>query len=119
VAGVYLKRLKIGMRLQCDPTSLYARWASGDLRFTAPTPQDIRRPSRFNTYTVKGLPPTPIAIPSATALAAARAPEIGKNLYFVATGQGGHNFAPNLRDHNRNVGVYRKELARQKKALRG
>ncbi|HEY3271049.1 MAG TPA: endolytic transglycosylase MltG [Geothrix sp.] len=119
VAGVYLKRLKIGMRLQCDPTSLYARWASGDLRFTAPTPEDIRRASRFNTYTVKGLPPTPIAIPGATALAAAMAPETGKDLYFVATGQGGHNFAPNLRDHNRNVGTYRKELARQKKALRG
>src|SRR5512133_140563 len=119
VAGVYKKRLDIGMRLQCDPTSLYARWASGDLRFTAPAPEDIRRPSRFNTYTVKGLPPTPIGIPSASALEAAKAPETGKDIYFVATGKGGHNFAPNLRDHNRNVGVYRKELARQKKALRG
>lgn len=119
VAGVYLKRLKIGMRLQCDPTSLYARWLSGDLRFTAPLVGDIRRPNRFNTYTVKGLPPTPIAIPGATALAAAKAPETGKDLYFVATGKGGHNFAPSLRDHNRNVGSYRKELARQKKALRG
>jgi UPF0755 protein len=119
VAGVYKKRLDIGMRLQCDPTSLYARWASGDLRFTAPTPQDIRRPSRFNTYTVKGLPPTPIAIPGASALEAAKAPDTGKDIYFVATGKGGHNFAPNLRDHNKNVGSYRKELARQKKALRG
>jgi UPF0755 protein len=119
VAGVYLKRLKIGMRLQCDPTSLYARWASGDLRFTAPTPQDIRRPSRFNTYTVKGLPPTPIAVPSPSAIEAAKAPLSGKDLYFVATGQGGHNFAPSLRDHNRNVGLYRKELARQRKAARG
>jgi len=119
VAGVYLKRLKIGMRLQCDPTSLYARWITGDLRFTAPMPEDIRRPSRFNTYTVKGLPPTPIAVPGATALAAALAPEAGKDLYFVATGRGGHHFAPSLRDHNRNVGTYRKELARQRKQAHG
>ena len=119
VAGVYLKRLDIGMRLQCDPTSLYARWIGGDLRFTAPLAEDIRRPSRFNTYTVKGLPPTPIAIPGATALAAAKAPETGKDLYFVATGKGGHSFAPSLRDHNRNVGVYRKEIARQKRLARG
>lgn len=119
VAGVYKKRLDIGMRLQCDPTSLYARWLTGDLRFTAPLVQDIRRPHPFNTYTVKGLPPTPIAIPGATALAAARAPETGKDLYFVATGRGGHRFAPSLRDHNRNVGVYRQEIARQRKAARG
>ena len=119
VAGVYLKRLKIGMRLQCDPTSLYARWITGDLRFTAPTPEDIRRSSRFNTYAVKGLPPTPIAVPSPSAIEAAKEPLSGKDLYFVATGQGGHNFAPNLRDHNRNVGLYRKELARQRKQARG
>ncbi|WP_243301841.1 endolytic transglycosylase MltG [Geothrix oryzisoli] len=119
VAGVYLKRLKIGMRLQCDPTSLYARWITGDLRFTAPTPEDIRRSSRFNTYAVKGLPPTPIAVPSPAAIEAAKEPLSGKDLYFVATGQGGHNFAPNLRDHNRNVGLYRKELARQRKSARG
>lgn len=119
VAGVYLKRLRMGMRLQCDPTSLYARWASGDLRFTAPTPEDIRRPSRFNTYTVAGLPPTPIAIPGPSALAAARAPEVGKNLYFVATGLGGHAFAPSLSLHNRNVNAYRKELARQRRMTHG
>lgn len=119
VAGVYLKRLRMGMRLQCDPTSLYARWESGDLRFTAPTPEDIRRPSRFNTYTVVGLPPTPIAIPGPSALAAARAPEVGKDLYFVATGLGGHAFAPSLSLHNRNVNAYRKELARQRRMAHG
>jgi UPF0755 protein len=119
VAGVYKKRLDLGMRLQCDPTSLYARWLSGDLRFTAPTAEDIRRSHRYNTYTVAGLPPTPIAIPSATAIAAARAPQVGRDLYFVATGKGGHTFAPSLSDHNRNVGAYRKELSRQKKQARG
>ncbi len=119
VAGVYKKRLDIGMRLQCDPTSLYARWLLGDLRFTAPLVEDIRRSHRFNTYAVAGLPPTPIAIPSPAAIAAARAPLVGKDLYFVATGKGGHSFAPSLRDHNRNVGVYRQEIARQKKLARG
>ncbi len=119
VAGVYKKRLDLGMRLQCDPTSLYARWLSGDLRFTAPLAEDIRRPHRFNTYAVSGLPPTPIAIPSASAIEAAKVPLVGRDLYFVATGKGGHNFSPSLRDHNRNVGTYRKELARQKRLARG
>ncbi len=68
---------------------------------------------------MKGLPPTPIAIPSAAAIAAAKEPLSGKDLYFVATGRGGHSFATSLRDHNRNVGIYRKELARRKKAPRG
>lgn len=114
VAGVYAHRLKIGMRLQCDPTSQYARWLTGDLRFTAPTSEDVRRPHPFNTYSVKGLPPTPIAVPSPEAIAAAKAPLITKDLYFVATGNGGHNFAPTLKDHNRNVNSYRKTLKRRK-----
>ncbi len=115
VAGVYARRLKLGMRLQCDPTSLYARWLSGDLRFTAPLMADIRRPHPFNTYSVGGLPPTPIAIPSAAAIEAARHPAEGRELYFVATGQGGHRFARTLQEHNRNVALYRAEITRQKK----
>ncbi|MCE1228407.1 MAG: endolytic transglycosylase MltG [Firmicutes bacterium] len=114
VTGVYAHRLKIGMRLQCDPTSLYARWLSGDLRFTAPTYDDIRRVHPFNTYTMTGLPPTPIAIPSSAAIRAAMAPEISTDLYFVATGVGGHHFAPTLKDHNRNVTTYRQTLKRQR-----
>ena len=114
VAGVYYKRLKIGMPLQCDPTSQYARWMSGDLTFTAPTPVDIRRSNPWNTYTVKGLPPTPIAIPSAASIEAARHPLVTKNLYFVADGLGGHRFAPTLREQDRNINLYRKELARQR-----
>jgi UPF0755 protein len=116
ITGVYSQRLRIGMRLQCDPTSLYARWASGDLRFSAPLAEDIRRAHRFNTYTVAGLPPTPIAIPGPAAIEAAKHPQPGKDLYFVATGVGGHNFAPNLPGHNRNVTVYRQEMQRQKRA---
>lgn len=117
VAGVYAQRLKLGMRLQCDPTSLYARWLTGDVRFTGPTGEDLHRKHAFNTYAVAGLPPTPIAIPGAAAIAAARAPELSRDIYFVATGRGGHSFAPTLDAHNRNVGVYRREVLRQKKAL--
>jgi UPF0755 protein len=113
VAGVYLRRLQIGMPLQCDPTSLYARWASGDTRLDPPTREDTRRDSRFNTYRVKGLPPTPIAIPGPKALEAARQPEVTGELYFVATGTGGHRFAETFDQHNRNVGAYRRELKRQ------
>jgi len=119
VAGVYLKRLELGMRLQCDPTSLYARWLTGDLRFSAPLVADIRRVHPFNTYTITGFPPTPIAIPGASALAAARSPEVTRDLYFVATGKGGHHFAASLKDHNRNVTVYRQELRRQKALAHG
>jgi UPF0755 protein len=119
VAGVYKKRPDLGMRLQCDPTSLYARWLSGDLRFTGPMVDDIRHAHRFNTYSVAGLPPTPIAVPSATAIEAAKAPLVGKDLYFVATGKGGHTFAPSLSGHNQNVGAFRKEMARQKRMAHG
>lgn len=118
IAGVYHRRLQIGMRLQCDPTSLYARWVSGDLRFSAPLLDDIRRPHRFNTYSADGLPPTPIAIPSAAAIEAAKAPQEGMELYFVATGNGGHNFAKSLPEHNRNVGAYRQEMKRKKRLNR-
>ncbi len=119
VAGVYLKRLELGMRLQCDPTSLYARWLAGDLRFSAPMAADIRRVHPFNTYTRTGFPPTPIAIPGASALAAARSPEVTRDLYFVATGRGGHHFAPSLKEHNRNITVYRQELRRQRSVAHG
>jgi UPF0755 protein len=119
VAGVYKRRLDIGMRLQCDPTSLYARWLNGDLRFTTPLVEDIRRAHRFNTYAVTGLPPTPIAIPSPGAIQAAKEPAAGKELYFVATGTGGHNFSRSLGEHNHNVGLFRKEIARQKRLAHG
>ena len=113
VTGVYARRLRMGMRLQCDPTSQYARWLSGDLRFTAPLYEDLARRHSFNTYLVAGLPPTPIAIPSPAAIEAAKHPGPGPDLYFVATGTGGHRFARTLAEHNRNVALYRMEIARQ------
>ncbi|HJW43199.1 MAG TPA: endolytic transglycosylase MltG [Geothrix sp.] len=118
VAGVYALRLKKGMLLQADPTSQYARWMKGDLRFTAPLHEDIVAPHPFNTYTTKGLPPTPIAIPSPASIEGALQPDIGKDLFFVATGKGGHAFGASLGQHNKNINAYRKELKRQKQALK-
>ena len=63
---------------------------------------------------MKGLPPTPIAIPSPASIEAAKHPLVTRDLYFVATGLGGHRFAPTLKQHDRNIDLYRKELARQK-----
>jgi UPF0755 protein len=113
IAGVYSKRIRLGMKLQCDPTVLYARWNSGDLRFSGPNKVDLCRKSNFNTYSVSGLPPTPIASPSKNAIAAAKLPYIGSNIYFAATGKGGHAFAASLSEHSQNVKQYRNELARR------
>jgi UPF0755 protein len=116
ITGVFYNRLKARMRLQCDPTSLYARWMSGDLRFTKPLREDLDREHPYNTYTVAGLPPSPIAIPSKAAIEAAIAPMETDAFYFVATGSGGHNFSKTLDEHNRNVNTYRSELNRQRRS---
>ena len=118
VTGVFYNRLKIRMRLQCDPTSLYARWLSGDLRFTPPTRDDTNRNHPYNTYTTAGLPPSPIAIPSKAAIEAAKNPAATPYLYFVATGNGGHNFSQTLKEHNKYVNSFRNEVNRQRRANR-
>lgn len=108
VAGVYARRLALGMPLQADPTVLYGRSedASGELTRT-----ELRADGPYNTYTRKGLPPTPIAAPGAAALAAAVDPEPGDALYFVARGDGGHVFSATLEDHQRAVRQYRAQRA--------
>jgi UPF0755 protein len=116
IAGVYYKRLNVPMRLQCDPTSLYARWMSGDIRFTPPMRDDTARSHPYNTYSVMGLPPGPIAIPSMAAIEAAKSPMETDDIFFVATGSGGHNFSKTLKEHNRNVGIYRTKMGRQRTA---
>ncbi|WP_263576915.1 endolytic transglycosylase MltG [Acinetobacter pseudolwoffii] len=103
VSGVFVRRLKIGMRLQTDPTVIYGM---GDSYNGNITRKDLRTPTPYNTYTMSGLPPTPIALPSKKAIEAAMHPDNSDNLYFVATGNGGHTFTTNLNDHNRAVQEY-------------
>jgi UPF0755 protein len=108
VSGVFYNRLKKNMRLQSDPTVIYAV-TKGQYKLDRQlSKKDLRKKSVFNTYTTRGLPPTPIANPGYKALFAAFNPAETKFLYFVANGDGGHNFASNLNDHNKNVQILRK-----------
>lgn len=104
IAGVFVRRLDKGMRLQTDPTVIYGlgEQFDGNLRR-----KDLRSDTPFNTYTRAGLPPTPICLPSIESIEAALHPADGKTLYFVATGEDGrHVFSSNLRDHNNAVRRY-------------
>ena len=103
IAGVFVRRLNRGMRLQTDPTVIYGMGDSyrGNIRRA-----DLKRRTPYNTYRIKGLPPTPIAMPSAAALDAAVHPLPGSSLYFVARGDGGHYFSDSLEEHLRAVKQY-------------
>jgi UPF0755 protein len=103
IAGVFVRRLEIGMRLQTDPTVIYGLGESfdGNLRR-----RDLEGDSPYNTYRIKGLPPTPIAMPGGESLHAALHPAPGKALYFVAKGNGEHYFSATLEEHNRAVAEF-------------
>ncbi len=103
VASVFVNRLNKGMRLQTDPTVIYALTGGrGDLGRPLYR-KDLRFDSPYNTYLNYGLPPTPICHPGKASIMAAADPEITDYLFFVASGNGGHNFARTLREHNSNV----------------
>ena len=116
VAAVFINRLKKGMRLQSDPTVIYGIEKNrGKPLGRALLSGDLDDPSPYNTYQVVGLPPGPIANPGRDALAAVLNPPQTNELYFVATGDGGHNFAATLDEHNKNVKIYRARIAQKEK----
>ena len=103
IAGVFVRRLNKNMKLQTDPTVIYAmgRQFDGNIR-----KKDLKIDSPYNTYRYKGLPPSPISLVGREAIHAALHPEDGKELYFVAKGDGSHYFSENLAEHNRAVVKY-------------
>ena len=96
IAGVFVRRLRLGMRLETDPTIIYGMGASyaGNIRKT-----DLQSDNPYNTYTRAGLPPTPIAMPGKAALDAAAHPATGDALFFVARGNGAHYFSATYAEH--------------------
>ena len=103
IAGVFIRRLQRGMKLQTDPTVIYGMGESfdGNIRRA-----DLRDNTPYNTYVISGLPPTPICMPGKAALLATVKPAGGEELYFVARGDGSHQFSPTLTEHNKAVRKY-------------
>jgi len=103
IAGVFVRRLRLNMRLQTDPTVIYGMGESykGNIRKV-----DLQTDTPYNTYTRAGLPPTPIALPGRAAIQAALNPKSGNTLYFVAKGNGAHQFSETLDEHNKAVREY-------------
>jgi UPF0755 protein len=108
VAGVFVNRLRKGMRLQSDPTVRYAVSRNGSGPDGRLSRADLRVEDPYNTYTNGGLPPGPIANPGRESLAAVLDPAETAYLYFVADGTGGHAFAKTLDEHNRNAAEWRR-----------
>ena len=106
VSSAFHNRLRIGMRLQSDPTVIYGLGDDFDGNLTR---KHLETDDPYNTYTRAGLPPTPIAIPSKAAIVAALNPPESDYLYFVADGSGGHHFSKNLREHVNAVNRYQRK----------
>lgn len=108
VAAVFLNRLKRGMKLQSDPTVIYGLTLGKSKLGRSITKQDLRSETIYNTYLIGGLPPAPIACPGVEALKAAFNPLNTEDLYFVANGNGGHNFSKTYTQHNIHVQNWRR-----------
>ena len=103
ISGVFVERLNRGMRLQTDPTVIYGM---GDNYKGKIRRKHLLEPTPYNTYVIKGLPPTPIALANEASVHAALHPLLNGKLYFVAKGDGYHQFSTNLRDHQKAVREY-------------
>lgn len=103
IAGVFTNRMRIGMRLQTDPTVIYGMGENFDGNIRR---KDLQADTPYNTYTRGGLPPTPIAMPGLASIEAALNPAKTKALYFVGKGDGSHAFSSTLAEHNRAVVKY-------------
>ena len=114
IAGVFVRRMQKNMRLETDPTVIYGLGPQFDGNLRKKHLQDRTNP--YNTYRQKGLPPTPIALAGRAALDAALNPAAGDELYFVARGDGSHQFSATLEEHNKAVRKY--QIFRRKKDYR-
>ena len=103
IAGVFVRRLDLRMKLQTDPTVIYGLGEDFDGNLTR---AHLRQDTPYNTYVHQGLPPTPIALPGRDAIQAVLHPEEGDSLYFVAKGDGSHHFSATLAEHNQAVRRY-------------
>lgn len=103
IAGVFVRRLQQGMKLQTDPTVIYGM---GDNYKGRITRKNLEEPTAYNTYVIPGLPPTPIALPSVASIKAVLNPAPGRALYFVAKGDGTSEFSDSLEQHNQAVRRY-------------
>lgn len=116
IAGVIMRRLQKRMLLQIDPTVIYGLGNAYNGKLTS---QDLKNENPYNTYLHLGLPPTPIAMPSSPSIYAALHPATGDVLYYVATGEGGHEFSETLEQQNIAVHKYRlKQQMQAHEALR-
>lgn len=107
IAAVFVNRLRRGMRLESDPTIIYGL-TQGEPLGRGLRQSELRKETPYNTYIIRGLPPTPIGNPGRAAIAAVLNPAETDDLFFVADGTGGHAFAATLREHERNVAAWRR-----------